>query len=81
MNQELMCFLILNVKEKEEREVAGDLGKDKNDLLSGKEFESKIIPALSRDRGWDEWAAMEKWMEYDQERPGDGSDTFLLFLS
>jgi len=46
-----MCFLILNVKEKEEREVAGDLGKDKNDLLSGKEFESKIIPALSRDRG------------------------------
>lgn len=51
MNQELTCFLILNVKEKEERAVAVVLGKDKNDLLGGKEYENKIILALSRDRG------------------------------
>lgn len=50
MNQELVCFLTLNVKEKEGRAVAGYLGKDKNDLLGGKEYERKIILSLSRDR-------------------------------
>lgn len=37
MNQESMCFLtIKNMKEKEARALAGDLGKDRNDLLCEK---------------------------------------------
>lgn len=34
------------MKEKEERAAAGELGKGKNDLLGGKESESKMILAL-----------------------------------
>lgn len=47
MNQQFMCSLTPNAKEKEERAVAGGLGKDYNDLLDGKECESEIILALS----------------------------------
>lgn len=41
-----MCSFTVNVKDKEERAVAGDLGKDSNDLLAGKECESEIILEL-----------------------------------
>lgn len=83
MNQESMCFLtIKNMKEKEERAVAGDLGKHKNDLLCGKSMRvrSYLQYLESESEMSKQLKSMEEWMVYNQERSGDRSNRLLLFL-